>query len=110
MYCLNKLGINAPLRYDTPMTRDDPNEIAEYLIQQHGLEGALDVAIRSAATSTDNYALSVWREVKVILQGKGAGSKKEHFIIPCGNVRHPCGTRTPTQGGTSRDKTIITVT
>jgi len=57
------------------MTHDDPNEIAEYLIEQHGLDGAIKVALDSAATAGDNYALSVWREVKAILRGKQDSTK-----------------------------------
>ena len=50
------------------MTEDNPTEIADYLVEQHGLEGALDFAVEKAASSTDNYDLSVWREVKSILK------------------------------------------
>ncbi len=55
------------------MTQDDPNEIADYLIEQHGLDDALIVAMEKAAAATDNYDLSVWREVKLILKNKKAG-------------------------------------
>ncbi len=57
------------------MIHDDPNEIAEYLIDQHGLDGAFKVALESAATAGDNYALSVWREVKAILRDKRLDQK-----------------------------------
>ena len=50
------------------MTQDDPAEIADYLIEQHGLDGALRVAMERTASATDNYDLSVWREVKSILK------------------------------------------
>jgi len=50
------------------MKHDDPKEIASDLIQQHGLDGALGIAILSAAAANDNYTLSVWREVKAILR------------------------------------------
>lgn len=60
------------------MTHDDPNEIADDLIQQHGLDGALSVAISSAAAANDNYALSVWREVKGILRLKSIKSEGKH--------------------------------
>ena len=46
---------------------DNPKQIAEYLIQEHGLNGALDDAMlgtQSAQRCGDNYALSVWREIK----------------------------------------------
>lgn len=45
---LVKVGINLTLLYDTPMPHDDSNEIAEYLIQQHGLDGAITVAMNNA--------------------------------------------------------------
>jgi hypothetical protein len=52
------------------MPHDDPNEIAEYLIEQHDLDGAIKVAMENAATAADNYALSVWREVKQVLRDR----------------------------------------
>ncbi len=52
------------------MIHDDPNEIADYLIEQHGIDGALSVAMKKAAAATDNYDLSVWREVKSLLKNK----------------------------------------
>ena len=51
--------------------RDDPFEIANHLIQEHGLERALEQATEgttAAQQQGDNYRLSVWREVKRILQ------------------------------------------
>jgi hypothetical protein len=56
----------------TQMTEDNPTEIADYLVEQHGLEGALGFAVEKAASSTDNYDLSVWREVKSILKERQA--------------------------------------
>ena len=50
------------------MPHDDPKEIAEYLIEQHGLDGAIQEAMENTAAASDNYALSVWREAKGILQ------------------------------------------
>ena len=50
------------------MTEDNPSEIANYLIQKHGIDDALSVAIKKTASATDNYDLSVWREVKAILK------------------------------------------
>jgi len=47
------------------MPHDDPKEIAEYLIEQHGLDGATQEAIENTAAASDNYALSVWRETDV---------------------------------------------
>lgn len=55
------------------MTPDDPHQIAEYLIQEHGLERAYSSAMEGAAQAQkerDNYGLSVWREVKRILRDK----------------------------------------
>ncbi len=59
-----------------PSLRDDPHVIAEYLVQEHGLERALDEAIggtTAAQEQGDNYGLSVWREVKRILREWGRG-------------------------------------
>ncbi len=60
-----------------PDLRDDPSAIAEQLVQEYGLEGAL---VRAAERTTaaqeqgDNYGLSVWRDVKRILRERGHGS------------------------------------
>ena len=54
---------------------DDPNQIAEYLVQEHGLDRALLKAIEgttAAQEEGDNYSLSVWREVKQILRERTA--------------------------------------
>ncbi len=51
--------------------KDDPSDIAEYLIQDNGIDGALQKAsdgIMKSQNDKDNYALSVWREVKTILR------------------------------------------
>jgi hypothetical protein len=59
-----------------PNLRDDPHVIAEYLVQEHGLDRALDQAIggtTAAQEQGDNYGLSVWREVKRILREWGRG-------------------------------------
>ena len=51
----------------------DPTEIAKYLIQDNGIDGAIQAAYdgtTQAQQDGDNYALSVWREVKVILRNK----------------------------------------
>lgn len=56
--------------------RDDPKQIADYLCQQFGSEGALAHAVektQEAQRAGDNYALSVWRDVKRILAMKKAG-------------------------------------
>jgi len=51
---------------------DDPKQLAENLIQHHGSsEAALKIAVEGtdeANKSGDNYALSIWREVKSILR------------------------------------------
>ncbi len=52
------------------MSNDDPQTIAENLIQEHGLDRALKQATDGTAAAQrdgDNYQLSVWREVKGIL-------------------------------------------
>ena len=49
----------------------DPEQIANYLIEKHGLDGAVLAALDQALDSQDKqdlYALSVWREVKRFLQ------------------------------------------
>ena len=53
--------------------RDDPNQIAEHIMEEHGADGALTAAregIAAAHASGDNYALSVWREVRRALRDK----------------------------------------
>ena len=51
---------------------DDPKQLAEYLLQQHGSsEMALRTAIEGTKEANENgdlYALSVWRDIKRILQ------------------------------------------
>lgn len=51
--------------------KDNPQGIAAWLVQQHGSENArMEVlaGIMQAHEQEDNYALSVWREVKQILE------------------------------------------
>tara|TARA_R110001592_G_scaffold115740_2_gene316386 strand:- start:5348 stop:5593 length:246 start_codon:yes stop_codon:yes gene_type:complete len=51
--------------------QNDPNEIAKNLIQEHGLDDALSVAIEGAIDAQragDNYTLSVWREIKAVIR------------------------------------------
>jgi hypothetical protein len=53
--------------------RNDPEQIAEHLIEQHGVDGALTVAMEGIAAAHeggDNYGLSVWREVRRALRDK----------------------------------------
>jgi hypothetical protein len=56
--------------------KDDPSDIAKYLIQDNGIELAIQMA-HDGTTKTqqdgDNYALSVWREVKTILRNENDG-------------------------------------
>jgi len=56
------------------MSIDDPQKIADDLIVEHGLDGAIDVAVNGAAAANDNYVRSVWREVKAILRHKKTGA------------------------------------
>ena len=53
--------------------RDDPEQIADHLEKEHGLEAALSVVDNGKTEANyegDYYTLSVWREVKVILQNR----------------------------------------
>ncbi len=52
-------------------TNDDPNEIATYLVQQHGRTAALEEAARRVYEAQSNerlYDLSIWREVRRLLR------------------------------------------
>ncbi len=51
---------------------NDPRSIADSLIEKHGLDGAIQVATQKTATAGDNYALSVWRDVKRLLRERKA--------------------------------------
>ncbi len=58
---------------DSPGMNDDPSQIADHLIGQHGVDGALDAVregVEAAKENGDNYRLSVWREVRWVLQAK----------------------------------------
>ena len=48
------------------MTKD-PHSIANNLIVEHGLEVAIQVAMRKTEAASNNYELSVWRDVKRVL-------------------------------------------
>ena len=51
----------------------NPSQIAKSLLEEHGNDRALKVVndgIVAAHKESDNYVLSVWREVKAILQSK----------------------------------------
>jgi len=55
---------------------DDPRQIAASLVQEHGLDIALNKAIEGATAAQergDNYDLSVWREVKRMLRDQKGG-------------------------------------
>ncbi len=66
----------------TPLEmNDDPNQFADDLIEQHGVDGALETVREGIATAHaegDNYRLSVWREVRRALRNKqrDAGNEK----------------------------------
>ena len=54
---------------------NDPRSIVDSLIAEHGLDGAIQVAMQGTATAHDagdNYALSVWRDVKRLLRERKA--------------------------------------
>lgn len=53
--------------------RHDPARIVSELIQEHGLDRAIEIAtegIVSSQRSGDFYALSVWREVRHLLRAR----------------------------------------
>lgn len=57
---------------------DNPTQIADGLIEQHGVDGALAAArekIAAAHASGDNYRLSVWREVRRAVSDKQESPK-----------------------------------
>lgn len=61
------------LRTRRPGRNDNPRRIADYLFEQHGVDGALETVrdgIAAAHADKDNYRLSVWREIKRALQDK----------------------------------------
>ena len=50
---------------------DDPGQIAKYLVLEHGLERARQIAVNGTTQANDDgdfYRLSVWREVKGVLR------------------------------------------
>ena len=56
---------------------DDPHEIANSLVQELGLDGAWKKVVAETTTANeqlDYYNLSIWREVKRILQERKTGS------------------------------------
>ena len=52
------------------LSQDDPREIAAFLVREHGLVGARQMAMDGTTEANergDFYGLSIWREVKSIL-------------------------------------------
>ena len=52
---------------------NDPHAIADALIEEHGLEGAIKTVLDNivvAYDKGDNYSVSVWREIKRVLRDK----------------------------------------
>lgn len=52
---------------------DDPKRIADDLIHEHGLDGAIQEAVEGVAVANkigDFYSLSIWREVRTLLRAK----------------------------------------
>ncbi|MFP6888719.1 MAG: hypothetical protein VCF07_03025 [Nitrospinota bacterium] len=50
--------------------KDDPHEIAEHLIKEHGIQGAKNAVTDSIAEANrigSLYELSIWRDVRKIL-------------------------------------------
>ena len=52
--------------------RDDPRATADRLIEKHGLDGAIKLAMQKTVAESDNYALSIWRDVNRLLQERKA--------------------------------------
>lgn len=53
--------------------RHDPAKIASQLVQEHGVDQAIEVATAEIVASNrtgDFYALSVWREVRRLLRAR----------------------------------------
>ena len=56
-----------------PRMNEQSYQVADNLIEQHGIDGALDAVrteIATAHANGDNYRLSGWREVRRVLQDK----------------------------------------
>ena len=55
-----------------PLRADDPKKIADDLVQEHGVDNAIKIAIENVAdakASFDNYKVSIWRQVRGLLRG-----------------------------------------
>lgn len=63
------------------MKKDDPQQIAAWLVQNYGIDEAYRLSwagIRESQGAYDNYLLSIWREVKQVIErqhGKAAQSR-----------------------------------
>jgi hypothetical protein len=72
------VGVTIWLQFNGQKTQDHPlqyhpEQIASYLIQEHGLDGANSLALEQvieAQADPNLYALSIWREVKRFLKVK----------------------------------------
>ena len=56
--------------------RNDSDDIAKFLVQEHGIELTLERAsegVIAAQEQGDNYGLSIWREVRRMLRERGQG-------------------------------------
>jgi hypothetical protein len=54
-----------------PTSSKNPEDIAQHLIQEFGEDGAAQASIEGvedAHKNGDNYALSIWREVRGLLR------------------------------------------
>jgi hypothetical protein len=63
-------GFRKPTMPPVNLKKDDPQQIAKYLLDKHGSDGAYDAAelgALEAHAEGNNYRLSVWREVKQLL-------------------------------------------
>ena len=55
---------------------DNPQIIADQMIQEHGIDGAIQTAQEATQVSLmdrDNYSVSVWREIKNVLRERKDG-------------------------------------
>jgi uncharacterized protein len=67
---VSRFNLGELLQQDTA-DKDDPNEIAAYLVQENGLGRAIEIStsgVGNASAAGDNYSLSIWREVRVVLR------------------------------------------
>jgi hypothetical protein len=73
-----------PSNSQVSVAKYDPDEIAEWLIEEHGPEDAgrlvLDYIFK-AQDAGDNYRLSIWREVRQVLAGR-AGDASQYQSSP----------------------------